>query len=365
MSSESLPPAQPNTSSILSTPQAPRTYEEAGVSISAGNALVELIKPLAARTRTPGVVSGIGGFGALFREDFSKYQEPILVSSTDGVGTKLKLAFALAQHDTVGIDLVAMCANDVLCCGARPLFFLDYFAVGKLDPQVGASVVAGIAEGCVQAECALIGGETAELPGFYQSGEYDLAGFCVGVVDKPKLIEGSSVAPGDVLIGLPSSGLHSNGYSLARKILEPLGLSTHLDELGEELGSAMLRPTKIYVQAVLQVLEAVDVKAMAHITGGGFLENIPRVLPENTVARIERGSWPVLPLFKLIQERAGIEEREMFTTFNMGIGLVMVVSAQDAERVLQVLGEHGGAFRIGEMVAGAGAAQVELASESR
>lgn len=360
MPPESSLPNNPPTS-ISPTPQPPRTYAQAGVSISAGNELVELIKPLAARTRTPGVLSGIGGFGALFREDFSKYQEPILVSSTDGVGTKLKLAFALEQHETVGIDLVAMCANDVLCCGAKPLFFLDYFAVGKLDPQVGASVVAGIAEGCVQAGCALIGGETAELPGFYASGEYDLAGFCVGVVDKPRLIDGSNVQAGDVLLGLPSSGLHSNGYSLARQVLEPLGLRTHIDELGEKLGAAMLRPTRIYVQAVLQVLESVGVKAMAHITGGGFLENIPRVLPQGCVARIERGSWPMLPLFSLIQESAQIEEREMFTTFNMGIGLVMAVAPGDAERALQVLAGHGGAFRIGEVAAGAGAARVELA----
>jgi phosphoribosylformylglycinamidine cyclo-ligase len=339
----------------------PSTYEAAGVSISAGNALVEMIKPLASRTRTPGVVSGIGGFGALFREDFTRYADPLLVSSTDGVGTKLKLAFALGKHDTVGIDLVAMCANDVLCCGAKPLFFLDYFAVGKLEPEVGAQIVAGIAEGCVQAGCALIGGETAELPGFYQSGEYDLAGFCVGVVDKPKLIDGANVGAGDVLIGLPSSGLHSNGYSLARKVLEPLGLENYIDELGENLGEAMLRPTKIYAQAALQLLESVSVKAMAHITGGGFLENIPRVLPENTVARIERGSWPILPLFSLIQQRAQIAESEMFKTFNMGIGLVIAVAAEDAERALQVLEAHGGAFRIGAVVSGSGAPHVELA----
>ena len=356
------PESSPSNISPVSSPT-PRTYEEAGVSISAGNALVELIKPLAARTRTPGVVSGIGGFGALFRHDFSKYQDPLLVSSTDGVGTKLKLAFALGQHETVGIDLVAMCANDVLCCGAKPLFFLDYFAVGKLEPEVGAAVVSGIAEGCVQAGCALIGGETAELPGFYQTGEYDLAGFCVGVVDRPKLIDGSNVQAGDVLIGLPSSGLHSNGYSLARKVLEPLGLQTRIEELGEELGAAMLRPTRIYIPPVLQVLEAAPIKAMAHITGGGFLENIPRVLPENTIARIERGSWPILPIFKLIQERAQIEEREMFTTFNMGIGLVMAVAPEDAQRALQVLAERGGGFRIGEVVLGQGAARVELSGE--
>jgi phosphoribosylformylglycinamidine cyclo-ligase len=353
-----IPPRhRPDTSTSVPLPS---TYEAAGVSIGAGNALVEMIKPHAARTRTPGVVSGIGGFGALFREDFSQYKDPILVSSTDGVGTKLKLAFALNQHDTVGVDLVAMCANDVLCCGAKPLFFLDYFATGKLEPHVAADVVKGIADGCVQAGCALIGGETAELPGFYQSGEYDLAGFCVGVVDREKMVDGSTVAPGDVLLGLPSSGLHSNGYSLARKVLEPLGLDTHVGELGDSLGAAMLRPTKIYAQAVAQVLAATRVKALAHITGGGFLENIPRVLPENCVARIERGSWPILPIFKLIQERAHIEEREMFTTFNMGIGLVAIVAREDAASAEQVLAAHGGAFRIGEVVAGEGAARVEL-----
>jgi phosphoribosylformylglycinamidine cyclo-ligase len=348
----------PNNPGLSSTPQ---TYAQAGVSIEAGNEMVRLIKPHAQRTFTPGVMSSIGGFGALFREDFTQYEEPLLVSSTDGVGTKLKLAFALDKHDTVGIDLVAMCVNDVLCCGAKPLFFLDYFGTGKLSPQQGADVVKGIADGCVEAGCALIGGETAELPGFYSPGEYDLAGFSVGVVDRAKVIDGSDVAKGDVLIGLPSSGLHSNGYSLARKVLEPLGYDAHIGELAETLGQAMLRPTKIYAQAVKQVLASVRVKAMAHITGGGFYENIPRVLPESTVARVERGSWPIHPLFNMIQERADIAEREMFTTFNMGVGLVMVVAPEDADAALQVLGEHGGAFRIGTVARGDGAARVELA----
>lgn len=308
-----------SSSTPLSTPL-PVSYAQAGVSIEAGNEMVRLIQPHAQRTFTPGVMSGIGGFGALFREDFSQYQKPILVSSTDGVGTKLKLAFALNQHDTVGIDLVAMCANDVLCCGAKPLFFLDYFATGKLEPGVGAAVVKGIADGCVQAGCALIGGETAELPGFYQSGEYDLAGFCVGVVDEANLIDGSTVRNGDVILGLGSSGLHSNGYSLARRVLEPLGLSSSVAELNTSLGQAMLAPTRIYIKPIVNLLEQVPIKALAHITGGGFYENIPRVLPPGSLARIRRGSWRMSPLFQMIQERAAIDEREMFTTFNMGIG---------------------------------------------
>ena len=342
--------------------QLPTSYAQAGVSIEAGNEMVERIKPHAKRTFTPGVLHGLGGFGALFQEDFSQYQEPILVSATDGVGTKLKLAFATNQHDTIGIDLVAMCANDVLCCGAKPLFFLDYFATGKLEPAVGEAVVKGIADGCVEAGCALIGGETAELPGFYQSGEYDLAGFCVGVVDKAKMIDGSNVQTGDVLLGLASSGLHSNGYSLARRVLEPLGLENEIAELGETLGAAMLRPTRLYIKPVLQLLESVPVKAMAHITGGGFLENIPRVLPDDSIAQIRRDSWTIPPLFQLIGERAQIAESEMFKTFNMGVGLVLVVSAADAQNALQVLAGafNGEVYRLGEIVAGSGAARVEL-----
>lgn len=322
--------------------------------------MVQRIKPHAARTWTPGVLGGIGGFGALFQHDFSSYREPILVSSTDGVGTKLKLAFALNRHDTIGQDLVAMCANDVVCSGAQPLFFLDYFATGHLQPDVGVQVVKGIADGCVQAGCALIGGETAELPGFYAFGEYDLAGFCVGVVDKSKIIDGSEVKAGDVILGLPSSGLHSNGYSLARKVLEPLGLETSIEALQSTLGEAMLRPTHIYVRAVQALLEAVPVKALAHITGGGFYENIPRVLPQSTLARIQRGSWPVPALFSMLQERASVAEREMFTTFNMGIGLVAVIPAEAVEAAMAIQSKYFGAHRIGTIELGQGRPIVEL-----
>lgn len=336
----------------------PKTYQASGVNIEAGNELVRRIKPHAARTPQRGVLGGIGGFGALFQADWGNYKEPVLVSATDGVGTKLKLAFALDKHDTIGIDLVAMCANDLLCSGAKPLFFLDYFGTGRLQPVVGEAVVKGIADGCVQANCALIGGETAELPGFYTDGEYDLAGFCVGIADKSKLITGADVAAGDVILGLPSSGLHSNGYSLARKVLEPLGLQSAFN--GGTLGGAMLAPTTIYVQPVLELLQTVQVKALAHITGGGFYENIPRILPENTVAKINRGSWRTPEIFSLIAERAGIEEREMFTTFNMGIGMAMIVSPQDATAAQALLQKHFPAPQIGVVESAPGAAHVEL-----
>ncbi|HVF10108.1 MAG TPA: phosphoribosylformylglycinamidine cyclo-ligase [Abditibacteriaceae bacterium] len=316
------------------------TYADAGVNIEAGNETVRRIKPHAQRTFIPGVLGGVGGFGALFQHDFAQYQEPILVSSTDGVGTKLKLAFALNRHDTVGIDLVAMCANDVLCCGARPLFFLDYFGTGKLSPEVAEAVVKGIADGCVQAGCALIGGETAELPGFYSSGEYDLAGFCVGVVDKSRMIDGSTIRPGDAVLGLSSTGLHSNGYSLARKVLEPLGYATFHEDLGTTVGAAMLTPTQIYVRPVLELMEAIAIKGLAHITGGGFYENIPRMLPHGTMAVIERGSWPVSPIFRLIQQNATVAESEMFRTFNMGIGMVVVVDEKDAATARERLAEY-------------------------
>jgi len=338
--------------------QHPATYAQSGVNIEAGNELVRRIKPHAKRTHTPGVLGGLGGFGALFQHDFSKYQEPILVSSTDGVGTKLKLAFELHRHDTVGRDLVAMCVNDLICCGAQPLFFLDYFATGQLSPDIGEAVVKGIADGCVEANCALVGGETAELPGFYQQGEYDLAGFTVGVVDKPKLIDGSKVRVGDVVLGLSSSGLHSNGYSLGRQLLEPLGYDTFSDELGMTIGAALLEPTRIYVRPILSLLEKVEIKAIANITGGGFYENIPRVLPDNTLAQIKRGSWPASPLFSMIQQQGSVAEREMFTTFNMGIGLVLVVAPEYVEEAKTHLGE--GVFEIGAVVAGQGEARVEL-----
>ena len=339
----------------------PATYAQSGVNIEAGNDLVRRIKPHALRTRTPGVLSGIGGFGALFQHDFSSYQEPILVSSTDGVGTKLKIAFELNRHDTVGRDLVAMCVNDLICLGAKPLFFLDYFATGELSPDDAENVVKGIADGCVEAGCALIGGETAELPGFYAAGEYDLAGFTVGVVDKPKIIDGSSVQVGDVILGLASTGLHSNGYSLARTILEPLGYDTFEATLGTKVGEALLEPTRIYVEPLLSLIEKVEVKAIANITGGGFYENIPRALPENTRAQISRGSWPLLPLFDLIQQRGHVEEREMFTTFNMGIGMVIVVARAEVEvTIAHLKSHHVAAFEIGQIVQNEGVADVEL-----
>jgi phosphoribosylformylglycinamidine cyclo-ligase len=333
--------------------ETPVTYASAGVNIEAGNEVVRRIKSHVARTHIPGVLGGIGGFGGLFQPDLSGYSEPVLVSGTDGVGTKLKLAFQLDKHDTVGIDLVAMCVNDVLCGGARPLFFLDYFATGKLEPETTEAVVKGIADGCEQTGCALIGGETAELPGFYAPGEYDLAGFCVGIVDRPKIIDGSQITPGDVILGLPSSGLHSNGFSLARKVLEPLGYETIDSSLNCSIGTAMLEPTRIYVKPVLSLLEKIPVKGMVHITGGGFYENIPRVLPQNTRAVIQKGSWPILPLFTMIQQQANITEREMFTTFNMGIGFVLIVAAQHAEAAqahLQMQGET--VYQLGTVEAG-------------
>jgi len=338
--------------------QLPATYAQSGVNIEAGKELVRRIKPHAKRTHTAGVLGGLGGFGALFQHDFSKYREPLLVSSTDGVGTKLKLAFELGRHDTVGRDLVAMCVNDLICCGAQPLFFLDYFATGRLSPDIGESVVEGIADGCVEAGCALIGGETAELPGFYQEGEYDLAGFSVGVVDKANLIDGSQVRVGDILLGLSSSGLHSNGYSLGRRLLEPLGYNTFRSELGTTIGAALLEPTKIYVRPILSLLERVEIKAIAHITGGGFYENIPRVLPDDTLAQIKRGSWPASPLFSIIQQQGEVAEREMFTTFNMGIGLVLILAPEYVEEAKNHIGD--GAFEIGAIVAGQGEARVEL-----
>ena len=326
--------------SVQSNSPGSATYASAGVSIEAGNETVRRIAPHAQRTFTAGVLGGIGGFGALFRHDFAQYQEPVLVSGTDGVGTKLKVAFALNRHDTIGRDLVAMCVNDVLCPGARPLFFLDYLGTGKLEPEVAEAVVKGIADGCEEAGCALIGGETAELPGLYAAGEYDLAGFCVGVVDRPRLVDGTRIRPGDVVLGLPSSGLHSNGYSLARKILEPLGYATHIPELRATIGETLLTPTKIYVKPVLALLEKVPVKGVVHITGGGFLENIPRILPPATCAVIERGAWPVPPIFALLQERGAIAEREMFTTFNMGIGLVLIVDAAHETAARQALSAY-------------------------
>ena len=322
------------------------TYSQAGVDITKGNEAVDLIKPIVKTTFRPEVVTDLGGFGGLFALNKDKYEEPILISGTDGVGTKLKLAFDMGVHNTIGIDAVAMCVNDVLVNGAEPLFFLDYLAVGKLEPKQVADVVSGVAEGCRQAGCALIGGETAEMPGFYTPGEYDVAGFTVGVVDKKKMIDGSKIASGDVVLGLPSSGLHSNGYSLARKVMfEKIGYkpSDEVSLLGTTVGEAMLKPTRIYVKPVLKILEQAEIKGMAHITGGGFLENIPRVLPDNVDVVIEEGSWSVPPIFSLLESAGNIEKSEMYRTFNMGIGFIMICDQANAMKVFdccQKMGEE-------------------------
>ena len=320
------------------------TYSQAGVDITKGNEAVDLIKPIVKTTFRPEVVTDLGGFGGLFALNKDKYEEPILISGTDGVGTKLKLAFDMGVHNTIGIDAVAMCVNDVLVNGAEPLFFLDYLAVGKLEPKQVAEVVSGVAEGCRQAGCALIGGETAEMPGFYTPGEYDVAGFTVGVVDKKKMIDGSKIESGDVVLGLPSSGLHSNGYSLARKVMfEKIGYkpSDEVALLGTTVGEAMLKPTRIYVKPVLKILEQAEIKGMAHITGGGFLENIPRVLPDNVDVVIEEGSWPVPPIFSLLESAGNIEKSEMYRTFNMGIGFVMICDQANAMKVFDCCKEMG------------------------
>ena len=320
------------------------TYSQAGVDITKGNEAVDLIKPIVKTTFRPEVVTDLGGFGGLFALNKDKYEEPILISGTDGVGTKLKLAFDMGVHNTIGIDAVAMCVNDVLVNGAEPLFFLDYLAVGKLEPKQVAEVVSGVAEGCRQAGCALIGGETAEMPGFYTPGEYDVAGFTVGIVDKKKMIDGSKIASGDVVLGLPSSGLHSNGYSLARKVMfEKVGYkpSDEVALLGTTVGEAMLKPTRIYVKTVLGILEQAEIKGMAHITGGGFIENIPRVLPENVDVVIEEGTWPIPPIFSLIENAGNVEKSEMFRTFNMGIGFVMICDQANAMKVFDCCKEMG------------------------
>lgn len=331
-------------------------YKKAGVDIAAGNEAVERMKKHVKRTYRPEVMTDLGGFGALFGLDKSKYEEPVLVSGTDGVGTKLKLAFAADRHDTIGIDAVAMCVNDIVVQGAEPLFFLDYLACDKVVPEKIEAIVSGIAEGCHQAGCALIGGETAEMPGMYAEGEYDIAGFTVGVADKAKLITGADIAPGDAVIGLASSGVHSNGFSLVRKLLLEEGgyaLDTVLPELGQPLADVLLAPTKIYVKPLLGLLEQVKVKGMAHITGGGFIENIPRVLPDGVDVEIEHGTWPVLPVFELLQRQGGVSNRDMFTTFNMGIGLVLVVEAAEAERALALLKEADeDAYLIGRVTEG-------------
>lgn len=332
-------------------------YKQAGVDIAAGNEAVVRMKKHVQKTFRPEVLTELGGFGALFGLDKSKYEEPVLVSGTDGVGTKLKIAFAMDKHDTIGIDAVAMCVNDVVVQGAEPLFFLDYLACDKVVPEKIEAIVKGIADGCLQAGCSLIGGETAEMPGMYSEGEYDIAGFTVGIVDKSKIIDGRSIAPGDAVIGLASSGVHSNGFSLVRKLLlQDKGLSLQEPAPGLEggrLGDVLLAPTKIYVKSVLALLEQVQVKGMAHITGGGFLENIPRVLPEGTGVRVHYGSWPILPVFQVLQEAGSVSNNDMFRTFNMGIGMVLVVPEEQAEDALRIAHEQGEqAYRIGTVVAG-------------
>lgn len=326
------------------------SYKDAGVDINAGNELVERIKPHVKRTTRPEVIGGLGGFGALCALP-GKYKEPILVSGTDGVGTKLRLAIDLKKHDTIGIDLVAMCVNDLVVQGAEPLFFLDYYATGKLEVDVASDVVKGIAEGCVQSGCALVGGETAEMPGMYHAGDYDLAGFCVGVVEKAKIIDGSKVQAGDALIALGSSGPHSNGYSLIRKVIDVAGVNPATEQLvGKALGDQLLAPTRIYVKSVLELIEKVDVHAIAHLTGGGFWENIPRVLPDNTKAVIDEKSWEWQPVFKWLQEKGNIDSYEMYRTFNCGVGMVIALPQADVEKALNVLRQAGeNAWLIGQI----------------
>lgn len=331
------------------------SYKEAGVDITAGYESVELIKKHVARTKIPGVISGIGGFGGLFAPDFKGMEEPVLISGTDGVGTKIKLAFLLDKHNTIGIDAVAMCVNDVICCGAKPLFFLDYIAIGKNYPEKVASIVEGIAEGCVQSECALVGGETAEHPGLMPVDEYDVAGFCVGIVDKPKMIDGSKLKKGDAIIGIPSSGVHSNGFSLVRKVfgIDENTINNTYDELDKPLGETLLTPTKLYVKPIFALLKEVDVKAISHITGGGFYENIPRMLKDGLTAKIKKDNIPVLPIFNVIQRVGSISEHDMYNTFNMGIGIALAVDKNDVDKTLEILKANGeDAVVLGEVVKG-------------
>jgi len=333
------------------TPPTGLSYKDAGVDIDAGDALVDRIKPLARKTLRPEVLGGIGGFGALM-ELPKKYREPVLVSGTDGVGTKLKLAFHLDKHDTIGQDLVAMSVNDILVQGAEPLFFLDYFACGRLDVDVAEQVVSGIARGCELAGCALIGGETAEMPGMYPLGEYDLAGFAVGVAEKSRLITGRDIRAGDALLGLASSGPHSNGYSLIRKIVEVSGADLYADFCGRPLGEVLLEPTRIYVKSVLALMQALPVKGLAHITGGGLIENVPRILGEDLCAVINRSAWAMPPVFRWLQEAGGVDPHEMHRTFNCGIGMVIVVDNADVERAAARLAEEGETvYHLGAIVA--------------
>lgn len=316
------------------------TYKDSGVDKEAGYKQVQLIKNMIKKTHIPGVLSDIGGFAGLFQLDIKLYEEPVLVSGTDGVGTKLKLAFMMDEHNTIGEDCVAMCANDILCQGAKPLFFLDYIATGKLVPDKMASVVEGISNGCIKAECALIGGETAEMPGFYNDDEYDMAGFCVGVVDKKDIIDGSKIEEGDYIIGLPSSGIHSNGYSLVRKIVfekQEITVNTFVEELGTTIGEELLKPTRIYTNPVYEMVKGFDIKGISHITGGGFYENIPRMLPEGLTAHVDTSKINTPIIFNLLQKWGNIELEEMYGTFNMGIGMVMVVNKNELDKVKDFL----------------------------
>ena len=341
------------------------SYRKSGVDITAGYAGVKLMAPHVARTRIPGVVSGIGGFGGLFAPDLTGIREPVLVSGTDGVGTKIRIAQLLDRHDTVGVDCVAMCVNDIAAQGAEPLFFLDYIACGKNDPALLEQVVAGVADGCVQAGSALVGGETAEMPGMYDEDEYDLAGFSVGVAEKSAIVDGSTIAEGDVLIGLPSTGVHSNGFSLVRKALfEQAGytVDTELDELGgEKLGDVLLTPTKIYVKALSPLFKAGVVKGVAHITGGGFIENIPRMIPDGLAAEIELGTWPVLPIFDVLEKAGNIDHKEMHNIFNMGIGMVLAIDPARKDEALKLLADNNEpAYVLGQIAADTTGTQIVL-----
>ena len=332
------------------------SYAAAGVDVTAGYEAVERIKPMVESTYIPGVMGTLGGFGGMFAPDMTGMKKPVLVSGTDGVGTKLKIAFLMDKHDTVGIDCVAMCVNDIICCGAKPLFFLDYIAIGKNKPEKVASIVSGVAEGCVQAGCALIGGETAEHPGVMHADDYDLAGFAVGIVDREKIIDKNKTAPGDAVLALPSSGVHSNGFSLVRRVfnVERADLHTPIDALGGlGLGQALLTPTRIYVKAILALLEQVEVHGISHITGGGFYENVPRSIPQGLCAKLEKSALRVPPIFDLIAETGAIPERDMFNTFNMGVGMTVTVPKSQADRTLSLLRENGeDAYLIGEIVSG-------------
>lgn len=329
------------------------SYAAAGVDITAGYEGVKLMKKYVDRTFIPGVVSDIGGFGGLFAPDIKDMEEPILVSGTDGVGTKQRIAQLLNKHDTVGIDCVAMCVNDIICCGAKPIFFLDYIAIGKNEPEKVATLVSGVAEGCVQSGCALIGGETAEHPGTMAPDDYDLAGFAVGIVDKKKMIDHSRMSEGDIVLGLASSGIHSNGYSLVRKVfdVERADLNQYYDELGMTLGEALLTPTKLYVKSVLAAMESSDIRGVSHITGGGFYENIPRAIPDGLCAKIEKAAVPTQPIFRLLQEKGNIPEHDMFNTYNMGIGMTLVVSKETANAAIAALQASGESVAVlGEIV---------------